>query len=92
MSIKRIGNNIIHTENNTIDINFDFLINNKEGLQIEKFNEKHTMRYFFNPEIEHILNKSGFELIKAEEWLTGKHPSSKTWAVTYICKKVSETQ
>ena len=44
------------------------------------------MRYFSIPELNFILEKSGLQSVKYEEWLTGKIPSEDTWGVCCIAK------
>ena len=44
------------------------------------------MRYFFKPEIENIANQSGFEILHAEEWMTGTPIEQNTWGACFILK------
>ena len=52
-----------------------------------KFKELHPMRYFFLPEMELFASKTGFEILSAEEWLTGESPSDNTWGTCIILQK-----
>ena len=45
------------------------------------------MRYFSIPEIEYIANSTGFEMLEAEEFLSGSEPSLNTWGVCVILRK-----
>ena len=49
--------------------------------------EIHKMRYFSLPELNFIANKTGFEVLNAEEFLTGLRPSYDTWGVCIILRK-----
>ena len=49
--------------------------------------ELHQMRYFSIPELEYIAENTGFQMLEAEEFLTGSKPSFNTWGVLIIFKK-----
>ncbi len=69
---------------NLVQVNFDVSVLDKTGNEIESFSEVHSMRYFFLPELELLLNLTGFELIRAEEWMSGKEPGNDTWSCICI--------
>jgi len=72
---------------NTVEVLFDILIQKKNAKEIAKLREIHTMRYLFTDEITTLLLRNNFELLKAEEWMTGLPLSENTWNACYICKK-----
>ena len=72
---------------NIVDVNFKILIYDKQTNKISYLEEKHSMRYFSIPEITLIANLNEFEVLKAEEFLTGKAPSENTWGVCFILRK-----
>jgi len=80
--IKRICTPTLIENEDSVDVNYKF-INGKKT-----FNETHKMRYFFQPELKYLLNLSGFEILKVEEWKTGDIPSLNTWGVCFICRKI----
>ena len=45
------------------------------------------MRHFSIPEIKLLAEFSGFEFLKAEEFVTGNEPSPVTWGVNFILRK-----
>jgi hypothetical protein len=45
------------------------------------------MRHFSIPEIHMLASFTGFELLKAEEFLSGNEPSENTWGVNFILRK-----
>lgn len=77
----------LYPSKNLVDVNFDISILDKESGVESKFTELHKMRYLFEPEMELMLNNNGFELLRTEEWLTGKTPDYDTWYITFICRK-----
>ena len=48
----------------------------------DEVSETHRMRYLFLPEIEYLLGGSGFEIVQAQQWMTGHPLSDATW---YAC-------
>ena len=45
------------------------------------------MRYFFQPELEQMLNQSGFVLLAAQEWLSDRPLDFTTWYGTFVARK-----
>jgi hypothetical protein len=39
------------------------------------------MRYWFLPEIEHLIKEAGFEILNHGEWMTSKRLDFDTWGV-----------
>ena len=73
--------------NNTLDIHYDIHILNKTKNSWSFVNETHNVRFFGLPEIEYFAEKTGFQFICSEEWITRKVPSSNSWSVTIILQK-----
>ncbi len=53
----------------------------------ESLTETHAMRYFFLPELDLALLKSGFELLSASEMSTGAPLSTRTWSASALARK-----
>ena len=87
IKLTRIAEPVLYEDKNIVDVNYTLFIENLNEKSFQKITEKHTMRYFTTPEIELWLNQSGFELIHAEEWMTGSKPSINTWGVCFITRK-----
>jgi SAM-dependent methyltransferase len=77
----------IHINENVVDVNYLILVQEKNAGKYIEFQEKHAMRHFSLPEIALLATLTGFELLKAEEFLTGIMPSENTWGVNFILKK-----
>jgi len=88
ITVTRIAEPDINLEKNTVDVNYDIFIKNKADNSIEEIKETHKMRYLSKEEIENLMGNNGFELIGAEEWLTGNAPSERTWGVCFIGRKL----
>ena len=85
--ITRIANPSIKPNENRVDVNYDFIVEDKINQNFSKFKELHPMRYFFLPEMELFVSNSGFEILTSEEWLSGKTPSNNTWGVCLVVRK-----
>ena len=49
--------------------------------------EKHSMRYFFEPEIQALCNEYGFDLLVCEEWLSGNALGKTSWSACVVGRK-----
>ena len=87
ISVVRMAEPEIHINKNVVDVNYSILVKDKSTDKWMEFKEKHPMRHFSIPEIDLLATFTGFELLKAEEFLTGNQPSENTWGVNFILKK-----
>lgn len=87
ISVIRMAEPEIHSGKNVVDVNYTILVKNKSTDKWIVFQEKHPMRHFSIPEISLLASFTGFDLLKAEEFLTGNLPSENTWGVCFILKK-----
>jgi SAM-dependent methyltransferase len=83
----RIAEPEIHINENVVDVNYSVLVNNKITDEWMEFKEKHSMRHFSIPELSLLASFTGFEILKVEEFLSGKKPSENSWGVIFILKK-----
>ncbi len=77
-------------EANVVEVNYDIIVKNKTTLAAAQFSEKHPMRYFSIPEVRLLALQTGFEVMIAEEFLSGGTPGMDTWGVCFILKKVKD--
>jgi SAM-dependent methyltransferase len=87
IKITRIAESQINYNRNIVDVNFEVNILNKYNNRLEIINENHPMRHFSLLELDLLAQLTGFELIKAEEFLTHNIPNENTWGVSVIFKK-----
>ena len=89
IKVTRIAESKLHAQYNTVDVNFNIFVTQKEnGNTIEK-NELHTMRYFFDTELEMLCEKYGFKIEAKYNWLNYNTPGFDTWNVVWILKNES---
>ena len=80
--VKRIGNDyidvlriaepVMHYDRNMVDVNYEIRVKEKKTGIEEIIKEKHSVRYFFLPEINHFAEK--FTPVNHYGWLTIQMP------------------
>jgi hypothetical protein len=75
IKITRIAESEINYNSNIVDVHFEVNILNKYNNRLEIINEKHPMRHFSILELDLLAQLTGFEIIKAEEFLTYNIPN-----------------
>jgi SAM-dependent methyltransferase len=73
---------------NLCKVHFDVQVFDKLKKQTHEIKETHPMRYFFLPELDYMLSNSGFQIMKAYQWMTTKIPDFKSWNVVVVVKKM----
>jgi SAM-dependent methyltransferase len=87
IKVTRVAESKMHAQLNTVDVNFNVFVTQKEdGTSIEK-KELHIMRYFFDTELEMLCDKHGFKIENKYKWLEKKQPNFDTWNVVWVLKK-----
>lgn len=87
VSVIRIAEPVIQVNRNVVDVNYSILVKEKKSNKWIDFQEKHSMRHFSIPEVEFLAKSTGFQLVKAEEFLTRNEPSEHSWGVNFILMK-----
>jgi SAM-dependent methyltransferase len=87
MEVVRNAMPVLHEDTCTVDVNYSVDIISKRDGSKETLYETHVMRYLFLPKVEESLHRTGFDLVFAEEWLTGRPPGLSTWSVCCVGKK-----
>lgn len=87
IEITRLTDTKMHADLNTVDVNFDVSVKNIKDNTVFKKKELHQMRYFFDPELEMLCEKYGFQINKKYKWLTNQVPSFETWSVVWVVNK-----
>ena len=88
--IIRFTHSEMYPMNNTVDVNFKIM--EIKGSQIlAEVDERHTMRYYFVPEIKLLLEAAGLELAGVFPFMKiGEDASDKDWNVTFVTRKKNE--
>jgi SAM-dependent methyltransferase len=88
LKVIRIAEPLIDSNKNMVDVQFSVIARDLLSGEVSELIESHPMRHFSIPEIGLLAEHTGFEILKVEEFLTGKAPSEKTWGVCFILKKI----
>lgn len=87
LMVTRIAEPKADVNKNMVDVRFTLITKDLKTGKVLELNESHPMRHFSIPEIDLLAKYTGFELIHAEEFLSGDEPSEKTWGVCFTLKK-----
>lgn len=87
VKITRLAKPRIFPNENRVDVHYQILVEEKASQQRHTIEEVHPMRHFSLPEIELLAEQTGFELIRAEEFLTGAEPGENTWGVCVVLRR-----
>lgn len=88
-AITRIAEPKVFPNESRVDVHYDIFIEDLNSGKIENLNEVHSMRHFSLFEIKLLARKAGFEVLAAEELITGAAPSDSTWGVCVALRKVA---
>jgi len=82
--VTRIAEPKMYPNENLVDVNYQIFIQDKSSDAVEEIRETHRMRYLFKPELELLLNNTGFRIIDHMEWMSGKPLDINTWGSVFI--------
>jgi SAM-dependent methyltransferase len=77
---------------NVVDVRYTLISVDRETGLAEQHVETHAVRYLFLPEIELLAAHSGFEIVEAGEWLTGKTLHERCWSGYAAARRASKTE
>ncbi len=86
--IIRIAKPVIYEKKNVVDVNYEVLVMDKETCRVQIINEAHSMRYFFRPELEFLLNEAGFELMDNMDCRTLNDTDFYSWTSYFVARAV----
>ena len=84
----RIARPVMHDKENTVDVCYEIFVIDKATEKVKVIHEIHSMRYFFRPELEILLNEAGFELIHNIDCRTLRETDFNSWTSFFIARAV----
>lgn len=78
----------VHVNANVVDVRFDIDIEDRTSGVRRHVTEDHRMRYLFLPEVEFLLQQSGFALAAAQRWLSDGAPDDRSWYACFVARAV----
>ena len=86
--LMRIARPVMHDKTNVVDVCYEILVVDKESKKTKIINEIHSMRYYFRPEMEYYLEKSGFVLLDNLDCGTLGETDYGSWTSYFVAKAV----
>jgi SAM-dependent methyltransferase len=84
LKITRNAIPIMDYRNNVVHVDYDIKV--EAGSEDYLFHERHSMRYFFEPEINMFAQLFSMSVIHVYESYTYQKPSEKTWGAMFVIK------
>ncbi len=84
IKITRIAEPALFPNENIVDVNYLFFIEDKQGKKSKQLKETHQMRYIFRSEIEFLAQKFDLKVVDCKEWMSDQEPSLNTWGVYFV--------
>ncbi|OGP71473.1 MAG: methyltransferase type 11 [Deltaproteobacteria bacterium RBG_13_60_28] len=85
--VTRVAEPVMQANDNLVDINYQFFLQDKVSGRLDTFQETHRLRYLFKPEIDLLLKETGFQHLLCRAWLSDQEPGFDTWSVYSVAKK-----
>lgn len=85
-AVTRLAEPVIHPNENLVDVNYHVFVRDLDTSAVHELKETHSMRYFFKADIERTAAQTGFGMLHAEEWLSGKAIGCDTWGVCFVLR------
>lgn len=80
--LRRETTPVMRLDDNGVDVHFEVQIRAHADGRTQTVSELHRMRYLFLPELRLALEAAGFELQRAERWMSGEALDDRSW---YAC-------
>ncbi len=81
LRLTRIAEPVMDTTRNRVDVHYEIFAEEPPGTLAARFGEVHSMRYWFLPELRHLLAASGLRLASVVEWMSGAPAGESSWSV-----------
>ncbi|EKS70778.1 MULTISPECIES: class I SAM-dependent methyltransferase [Caballeronia] len=85
-AVIRIAEPLMRPHENTVTVNYTIMMTDGKTQCVETVLETHVMRYMFKPEVELMLDLSGFEVLDSVRWMGGEL-SAADLSATFVARK-----
>jgi SAM-dependent methyltransferase len=85
-AVIRIAEPMMRPHDNTVALNYTILMTDWKTQSVETILETHVKRYMFKPEVELMLDLSGFEVLDSVRWMGGELNAADLSA-TFVARK-----
>ena len=87
IDVLRIAEPEIRYNENIVDVNYKIEVTEKANNQTSVFNEKHSMRYLFLPELKKILEDLNIEIMDSLTWMSDDELNLNSWQGVVVASK-----
>jgi SAM-dependent methyltransferase len=84
LNIIRIAVPEIILDKNIVKVNYNLFVRDKFNDRLIELTEVHSMRYFFDTELELICDLVGLKVLEKYAWMTFEKPDSSSWSVLWV--------
>lgn len=84
--VRRQATPHLMTDRNLVDVCYHIEVEDRASGNTEILEERHRMRYLFQPELRSLLEDGGFDWLACYEWLTDKPPTAETWNAAVVAR------
>jgi len=88
IDVFRVAEPTLVPRQNRVEVDYQIFVTDRASGEIHRFEEKHAMRYYFEPELDRFAADAGMKIVHREEWLTGEEPSTDSWGVVFVAEKL----
>lgn len=86
--VERIAEPALRSRENIVDVNYAIRVTDRRSGAMDLMVEKHEMRYFFEPEIRHMLSLASMEHVETVSWLAHEPPTLRDWTAAVVARAV----
>jgi len=87
IQVTRIAEPTLYPQQNLVDVNYEIFIKDRQTSEVINKMELHKMRYFFDTELELIVEDVGFTVKQKYKWISNMSPGFDSWNVVWVLKK-----
>jgi SAM-dependent methyltransferase len=74
IKIARIAESTLYPNDNIVNVNYQFFVEDKKQKTFKQSQENHRMRYLFKSEVSFLAQKFGLRIIACKEWMSDRDP------------------
>lgn len=86
--VERIAEPVLRSRENIVDVNYAIRVTDRQSGAVDLIREKHEMRYFFEPELLHMLSVASMAHVETVGWLSHEPPSLRDWTIAVVARAV----
>jgi predicted TPR repeat methyltransferase len=86
--VERIAEPFLRSRENIVDVNYSIRVTDRRSKAVDVIVEKHEMRYFFEPELLHMLSLASMEHVETVSWFSHEPPTVRDWTAAVVARAV----